>query len=141
MEIFGYVLVIALSTACGTLAYLLMDRPRRVAATPSTASGADLSLAERVNALEREFPAWRIAMEQLADAAGEMLDQAETKRRRARVSQTNAEAALRAAGGSEGEAEEHLGNQLQLVPGGGPLDPSQHRAAILRTVRARRGTR
>jgi hypothetical protein len=84
---------------------------------------ADRALGERVEALERSFPAWRIEMENLVEQCGDVLDTAERKRKRAAANASRA-------------ARDEAGEQPSL-----PEDPRERRLADIRLVRQRLGGR
>jgi len=93
-------------------------------ARPQPALTGAAAIRERLDALERALPAWRTAMENLADECEETLQAAEKKRRRA------AQHDRRVNGSVEAE----------VAPGGEQeLPPDQQRALILAEMRARRG--
>lgn len=123
----------SIAIALGTAAFFLVKREGRLTPTAATLTPAH---EERVAALERAFPAWKLEMEHLADEAAEILGAAERKRRAARMHETRArgEASREAGDGNEGEAAGGLQNA-------GAVPENVQRAIILRQVRARRGNR
>lgn len=87
----------------------------------------DATLPQRVSTLERELPAWKLAMEQLADQCEDVLESAERKRRAAKMAER------RAGRTSDDDAPDGI-ESGEAAP-----SPNEQRAAILRESRARRG--
>ena len=147
----GIVAALAAGFALGTGAFYLKNwaaaaplaTPAAVGAVAADGGSSPAAAAQladhdaRLLKLEREFPQWHVAMSALADQAGELLDQAERKRRSAK----QAERRAFEAGGPEGGEQPPLGNPEQLGRGAQPLDPGQQRAQILAIARSRRGGR
>jgi len=110
--------------ACGAVVRWMAVQTRPAHAqrtvTPAPPVG-DRALIERLEALERSFPAWRIEMENLAEQCAEVLDTAERKRKRAAANMSRAE-------------RENVEEQPSLVE-----DPRERRLAELRLVRQRLG--